>query len=135
VTENEARAIIYQAFVDDWGSLTEYAFDNEAFNPEGLEEWVRLTVRQSTGGQHTLGAPGGRRYRRRGLVFVQVFAPVDKGLQRFDELARAARDIFEGKTLSLVEFYDGNIREIGKDPNGPWFSGNVSVVFSFDETK
>lgn len=133
MTENEARAILYQEFLDNWNPLIPHTFDNEGFNADGIPEWVRLTVRHTPGGQHTLGALGHRRFRRRGLVIVQVFVPVDRGLLRCDELAAAARDIFEGKTLSGVMLHDGNYREVG--PDRQWFQGNITVDFSFDETK
>lgn len=133
MNENEARAILYQEFRDNWNPSIPYTFDNESFDADGVPEWVRLTVRHTPGGQHTLGAPGHRRFRRRGLVIVQVFVPVDRGLLRCDELAKAARDIFEGKTLSGVMLHDGNYREVG--PDRQWFQGNVTVDFSFDETK
>jgi hypothetical protein len=136
MTENEARAILYDAFRDTWPSsfpTVPYTLDNEQFISDGVAEWVSMVVRHGVAGQETLGAIGDRVYQRRGLVIVQLFVAVDRGLLRLDELGRAARDIFEGKTLSQVRCYNGQYRELGKE--GQWMRGNVSVAFSYDEHK
>jgi hypothetical protein len=136
MTRNQAREIMYQAFIDGWNPTAPkvpYTFDNEAFDAKGLPEYVHLFVRHGTGGQWTLGQKGNRVYRRRGAVVVELYSPVDQGLLRMDELATAARDIFEGENHSQVMFNDGNFLE-GK-PEGAWARGMVSIFFTYDETK
>lgn len=136
MTQNEARNNIHQAFVDNWNPsapVVPYCFDNENFDTKSLPEYVHLMVRQGTGGQWTLGKEGGRVYRRRGAVVIEVYSPVDRGLLRLDELTTAARDIFEGENHSQVMFNDGNI--FGLKPEGRWARGDVSVFFTYDETK
>lgn len=137
MTFNEAREILYGQFNTSWPSALSptipYSFDNEAFDPEGLSEYVTLRVRQSGGGQHTLGAIGGRRFRRRGTVLVQLHVAVDRGLQRMDAMAKAVLDILEAKTISQVSLYDGDYRELGSLDG--YARGLVSVAFDFDETK
>lgn len=134
MTENEARGILHMEFEEQWRvTNVPSTFDNEIFDSEGLPEWVRLAIRHVPGEQHTLGEEGGRRFRRRGLVVVELFVQPDRGLQRLDELATAARDIFEGKTLNQVMLHDGNIREAGTFSS--WYKGIVTVGFSYDETK
>lgn len=136
MTQNQAREIIYQAFVDGWNPSAPkvpFTFPNEQFDSKGLPEWVKVQVRHGIGGQWTLGPQGGRVYRRRGAVVVEVYAAVDRGLLRLDELTTAARDIFEGKNHSQVMFNDGQILE--RAPEGQWARGDVSVLFTYDETK
>jgi len=136
MTQDEARAIIHQAFVDNWSPTAPavpYTFDNRKFDSSNLLEWVSVSVRHGLGGQLTLGPEGGRVYRRRGAVVVEVYSPVDRGLLRLDELTTAARDIYEGKNLSQVMFNDGQILE--RKPDGKWARGDVSVFFTYDETK
>lgn len=136
MTANEAREIIYQAFVDSWNPKAPkvpVTFTNERFDSNKVPEFVRVSVRHGPGGQWTLGVEGGRVYRRRGAVVVQVYSSVDRGLLRMDELTTAARDIFEGKTIHQVMFNDGNIFEL--PPEGEWARGDVSVFFTYDETK
>jgi hypothetical protein len=136
-TSNESRAIVYSEFVTNWPSALSptvpHTFDNEAFDSDGLSEWVRLIVRQTGGGQYTLGAAGTRVFRRRAAVLVELYVAVDSGLQRMDELARAAREIFEAKTISQVAFYDGDYRELS--PLDGWMRGLVTVSFDYDEQK
>lgn len=136
MTENEVHRIIHQAFIDGWnptGPEVPFVFDNERFDAREPDEFVRVIVRPVPGGQTTLGPVGGRVYRRRGAVLIEVYSPVDRGLLRLDELTRAARDIYEGKTISLVMFNDGNT--VSLPPNGRWARGNVLVSFTYDETK
>lgn len=132
---NEAREILYAQFNTNW-SLTPpvpFAFDNEAFDSEGLDEFAILRVRQTGGGQHTLGESGNRVFRRRGTVSVQLHVAVDSGLQRMDAMAEAVLDILEAKTISQVSLYDGDYRELG--PLDGYARGLVSVAFDFDEIK
>jgi len=136
VTQNQARRIIHQAFIDEWdppAPAVPYSFDNERLETENLDAWVRLTIRNQVGGQWTLGPVGSRVYRRRGAVVVEVHSTVDRGLLRLDELTKAALDLYEGRNLEQVMFNDGTILELS--PNGRWARGNVVVNFTYDETK
>lgn len=136
MTANQARKIIYQEFLDEWdppSPAVPIVFDNELMDADETPEWVRLRVVHTPGGQHTLGAPGGRIYRRRGAVVIEIFSAVNQGLLRLDELGAAALSIFEGQTLSQVMFNDGMYRELPSD--GQWAKGEVSVLFTYDETK
>lgn len=136
MTENEARKIVYQSFVEGWNPVSPevpFAFDNEAFDARNLSEWVRVSMRASLGGQETLGPKGSRVYRRRGAVLIEVYSPVDRGLLRLDELTRAARDIYEGNNLDQVIFTDAVVT--GLPPSGQWARSTVLVSYYYDETK
>lgn len=136
MTPNEAREIIHQAFVDNWdpdAPEVPYIFDNEKFDSDELPEWVKVYVRNSPGGQITLGGKTNRVYRRRGAVLVEIHSPVDQGLLRLDELAKAALDIYEGENHSQVMFNNGSVTELPVE--GRWARNRVSVFFTYDETK
>jgi hypothetical protein len=136
MTRNEARSIIHQEFKDNWSvtPAVPYVFDNEDKDTDGLAEWIHVSVQHfPTGGQITLGALGNRIFRRRAVVRVQVYAAVDRGLLRLDELTTAVRDIFEAKTISQVMFHDSNIIENGREDN--WEKGTVNIFFTYDETR
>lgn len=136
MTRNQARERIYRAFVDNWNPSAPrvpFSFPNEDFNSSGLLEWVRVSMLHTEGGQWTLGRKENRVYRRRGAVFIEVYSPVDRGLLRLDELMQAARDIFEGENHEQVMFNDGQALELPVD--GQWARGDVSVFFTYDETK
>ena len=140
MTPNEAREIIYQYFVDNWAPpnpAVPYTFDSESYDATGKVEYVNPYVRQSGGGQQTLGPSGQREFRRRGFVLIRVFVLADRGLLRLDELGKTALDLYEGKTIDQVMFHDGQYRERPEEnkSDGTWLRGMVTVPFTYDETK
>jgi hypothetical protein len=133
---NDARQTVYSTFKTGWEAAypaVPYVFDNETKDTKGLDEWVRVIVRHTSGGQDSLGAVGNRRYERRGLVLIQLYAAVNRGLLRLDELANTALGLFEGKTIDQVFFYDARPQEAPKE--GQWARLNVIVEFTYDEIK
>jgi len=141
MTASEARVIVYNHFKDNWSppnpAVTNYVFDNEAFDPEGISEWLKVSMKGTGGGQETLGESGNRVFRRRAVLQIQIYTTVDQGLLRLDALAEAARDLFEAKTISLVMFnnstYLEDIEE--KETKGLWVKGLVQIFFSYDQIK
>jgi len=111
--------------------------DSDDEVPKGTESWARVTVVHNQGRQATLvGQTGNRRFRRFGLVTVQVFTPIDDGLTKNDILAKLAIDAFEGQTAGggdRVEFRNVRSNEVG--PDGTWFQTNVFAEFEYDEIK
>lgn len=136
-TSNEARQEIYSTLKTAWESAyptTPLVFANEAFDSEGVEEYGSVELRQTGSGQ-TLGAVGSRLFERRGLVFVQLYAAVNRGLARLDELSKTVLDTLEAKTLPVnnVFLYNGVFREL--PPSGPWVRGSVTIQVTYDEIK
>ena len=135
-TLTEATERIYQTFKTDWGVTSPLVFDNEkSVAPKPTDDWVRLSVRHNTSNQESLGGVGFRKFERGGSVFVQCFTPLDKGRAGADALAEAARNIFEGKTLSpeSIRFTNTIVQEIGEDDG--WYVVNVESLFTYTETK
>lgn len=137
-TSSQARQEVYETLKTVWEST--YAgmpivFANESFDSKGVAEYISVEVRQTGGGQDTLGAVGNRRFERRGLVFVQLYAAVNRGLARLDELSKTVLDTLEGKTLPVnnVFLYSGVFREL--PPEGAWIRGSVTVQITYDEIK
>lgn len=131
-TLNEAREAIYQRFVDNYVA-TVFTFENEDFDPPETA-WVRLSVRGNVGGgQETLGAPGGRKFRRRGIIVAQVYTPLNQGLQQGDQLGQSIRAIFEAEGFSDIDANDGLVRE--SPPRDDFFVHIVEVFFEYEETK
>jgi len=127
-----AREAIYQRFVDQWGGSSAFTFDNEQFDPPAGVPWVRVSVRHSFGAQETLGGAPNRRFSRGGLIFVQVFVPLDSGNKAADALAQSARAIFEGTHFATdVRCSDVTVREVG--PSEGWFQTNVECSFEYDQ--
>ena len=130
---SEATQTIDSTFSSGWGTETPFALGNEALDTKDLAEWVRLTILHRLGGQHTLGNIGGRVYRRRAVVVLQIFVPQNAGTARANALVEKFRGIFEGETINGVAFDDGNSEEIGPDER--WYQVNEEVSFNYDEIK
>jgi len=95
--------------------------------------WARITVRHNQGYQATLsGTIGSRRFRREGIVTVQIFTPFADGGVDNDALATIAQQAFEGEVTSpgRVIFRRVRINEVGQ--SGQWFQTNVLADFEYD---
>ena len=122
------REALYQAFYDGWADLTPLFFENEAHDEE-LDSWVRFFMRNTFASQDTLGKTGSRSFAREGVVFVQVFTPLNSGLAESDTYAEAAREILEGVTIGGVHCRGVLTNEIG--PTGKWFQVTVEAPFTY----
>ncbi len=134
-TFSEAREAIYKEFLAAWPGTTPLTFDNEKFTPPAESEWARLSVRHLTATQETLGSVGNRKFARFGLVFVQIFCPLNQGLTASDVLVIIAQSVFEGERITgtTIRFLDVNVQEQGRDNDS--FSIVVEANFEYDETK
>lgn len=133
VTQTEAREAIYLRWETQWVSTTPFLFQNEKFTADVDSPWARVSVSHEAGNQDTLGSVGGRKFLRRGRVFIQLYDSVDQGLRSLDVLSIQARDIFEGVTFSGIFFNNVDVREVGDD--GEWFQVIVDAPFDYSETK
>jgi len=130
-----ARETIYQAFVTGWGATTQITFANESFTPPVDASWVRLAVLHQTGNQETLGEVGNRRFRREGIISLQIFTPEgNTGLRAMDALVGTASPIFEGRTLTgPIWCTDANAYEVGISDG--YYQFNIDINFAYEETR
>lgn len=131
-TINDARKIVYNTFITEWGGETPFSFDNEKFNPPE-SSWVRVVIRNIDSNQETLGPKTKRKFLRRALVIIQIFVKPDIGTKEADRLAEKAKNIFEGERVGDLWFLETNIRETGTD--GEWYQLIVETIFNYEETK
>jgi len=103
--------------------------------PKDGISWARVQVRHNESNQVTLGEVAGRRFRRFGIVLVQIFTPFGDGLDAADAFAKVANDAFEGEETSPDEVIFRNVRvnEIGQ--SGDWFQTDVLADFEWDQVK
>ena len=94
-----ATEAIYQHFVTQWASATPIVFGNEAAS-EPAAPFVRVSMRENTSEQLTIGTTGNRIFERHASVYVQIFAPADAGEGPLLTLMQAARNVFEGVSVS-----------------------------------
>ncbi len=144
VTLAAARDEILLHFTTKWDAGTPpiplLLYDDKHRDLPTDAPYARITIKHNVFPQVTIGAPvaqggNGVRFRRFGLVTVQVFELSGDGLTSSDILVDLALDAFEGEKTGLdrVEFRNARANEIGQD--GPWFQTNVIAEFTYDRVK
>ena len=116
------------------------ALENQAFDTDIDEPWVRLSVRHFDAEQETLGRKGNRQFLRPGSVIVQVFVPYGLGVHRAQEIAQQVRDLYEGEALPVIgsdterlRFFAGSTIEVGQADG--YYQVNVNIPFDYNEKK
>jgi len=111
-------------------------YDNmEGQRPTDPEIWGRATIQHGFGNVTTINAPGSnaRVNRRRGDMYVQIFAPAGSGTFEIGALADALASAYESVPVSFpVRITDTNVNEIGVDDAGAYYQLNLVVGFSYD---
>lgn len=100
---------------------------------DGTVSYARLSIRETIGGQETLGPPGARRYKRNGVTELYIYAVANFGTLKADELVALFRGSFEGVSFGGLSFTDCNVVDLGVE--GVWWRVNALARFWFDETK
>jgi hypothetical protein len=108
--------------------------------PAQTKPWARVVLQHTSGGQYSLGTPGNRLWEHEGLVVVQIYVPVGRGLATARQLCMIAKNAFEGTSSpSGVWFRNCHFQEIGQDPENPemkaWDQSNVLCQFVYDEQR
>lgn len=97
--------------------------------PDPPALWARVHVRHFQGERASLGA--NNRFRRNGRVYVQVFLPVEKGMETLDQAGQALMEAFEDAGgIDNIWFRDSSVREVGSD--GTYYQVNVETDFTWD---
>jgi hypothetical protein len=135
-TQAEAREAIYEHFAAGWTAASRserYCLENESFVPTPGTAWLRLAVRNVSGAQDSLGGVGERNFERIGIIFAQVFVPLNTGRSAADNVVQALRDILEGVRLSGTDLwtYESVAREAG--PTDGWDMTVLETNFRYVE--
>ena len=140
----EARDEILLHFTMAWDAGTPpiptLFYDDKHKDPPDDASYARITLKHNLFRQVTVGGKisqggSGQRFRRFGIVTVQVFTISGDGLASSDTLIQLALDAFEGENTGSdrIEFRNARANEIGQD--GPWFQVNVIAEFDYDRVK
>lgn len=99
------------------------------------EPWGAVRLENSISTAQSLRGEGGlRRFRRVGLLFVELYIPAGNGLSLADQMVKVVLDSIEGQTTANgVYFRNTQVREEGV--SGPWFLTVITVEFEYDEVK
>lgn len=133
---DEALEIVKDALATSTPVVSEVVYtDTPDDVPTTKVFWARVTMRHQEAEVTSLsGGIGQQRYTRTGNVFVQLFAPDGEGQEDMDAVAQHLLDALEGKTTAGgMIFRAVRYNEVGSD--GPWFQGNVSAEFEYDQVK
>ncbi len=143
-TTTEARDEILAHFTTAWDAGTPpiplLLYSDKHTDLPDNAPYARITVLHNIFEQATVGGKlstggGGMRFRRFGIVTVQIFTVSGDGLTDSDPLVDLALDAFEGESTGSdrVEFRNARVNEIGQD--GPWHQTNVTAEFNYDRIK
>lgn len=145
MTRKEAKKAILTKFITEFNESTPVALTNQndfklctspltnTTKPTDAP-WIRFMIMNNSTPRQTIGPPGGRRFRRLGLVTSQVFVPEGVGTSSGDTLCEEIVNIFEGVRSGEISFERGYYEEIGNTDSG-LFQYNVIIPYWFDETK
>ena len=131
----EADAAIKNYFATQWNNATEVAYDDVKFDVPQGQTWARLNIQFADGSQASTGSPGSNKFRKEGIVTVQVFAPEGGASVSTLTTVNQVMNIFEAKArINGILFK--NVRAISDGNDGAgWHQVNVKADFEFDTIK
>lgn len=121
----DQKIAIETLFETEWDDETLVIYENVEFSG-GVEEWVRLSIKNSDAFQASLGKDN-HSYRYVGVVFVQIFTKPNIGARRAMELADKVSSIFKSKTVSGITFKVPLAKPVVSFQE--WYQINVTVEF------
>jgi hypothetical protein len=125
-------------FTAAWASAGPVDYPNTAFTrPAAGSVWARLIIEHNAGSQRTLGGSNGRpRFGKVGVVAVEIFTPLGRGVKAGYDYAETVLNAYEGKrTSSDVWFRNAHIIDgalAGGDDKGWWVT---TFMAEFDYEK
>lgn len=114
---DEVENALYEHFINEWrvgtDPRTPVARENKTFK-ETSEAYVRISMELFRSRQETLGQAPDRKFQRWIAFYMELHVPIDTGTKERGTLQQAAVDIFEGRTVAGVIFYEVTPRNTGK---------------------
>lgn len=146
MNRKEAAIAIVNEFISNFNETTAVSFDNQntfryctspltnTTKPSN-SPWVIFNVEGNKTIKATLGTEGHRRFRRAGFIASSVLVPEGGGTSDGLDLCEEIISIFEGKRIaSDIVFTYGDYFPI-RNTNDGWYQFNITVYFTFDESK
>jgi len=146
-TPLEAREAVLLRWVDEWvddngEERTITVFDNEglATISDEVTAYAYVQIRELDSDQLTFGPPGGRMFRRRDLVYIEIGTPsnagrgdTDAGAAGDSTLGQLARAVYEGVRFDNVVGLAGRVRP--GDVRGRWAITSIEIPITYNEIK
>jgi len=136
-TYKEAQDLIFAALRDAWvGSgetISRVAWPDRKFKPPSAANWMRVEYDIISGNQSGFGTSN-KKFRRDGLLSIQLFTPLSGGSTSPTNLAKIVADAFEGVRLGGIWFRTiSGPTPVGQ--SGGFRQTNIAVAFEYDEVK
>jgi hypothetical protein len=138
-TVEEVRTDVIALFRTAWlangtSAPVPIVYDNDANSakPEGEDAdgralpWCRISIRNLSEDQDTLGAPGARRFLNEGLITVEIYTASGDGYTLGGVLARVAKLAFRGNSLASGAWFT-QVTSTEKGLDGPWSRIDVTA--------
>lgn len=143
---NTIKETIITEFFNNWTGTdknTHVRYSNLIFQPPEDEAWASIDVRWMPTRKKTISSNDC--VRRKGLIVIDLYAPVDSGTDELGTLGDEAIGIFENNKLTVtadaigtgIQCFSADIRHIGvpniqgTDPQ--WYKFSIRIKFYRDE--
>lgn len=105
-------------------------YDNEQKDKPENKLWARLNILPGQSIQVEIGKS--ERFRTPGVMIVQLFLPIGKGMRDLHKMADKIKTAFRAVTVTGVVFRTPSEENVGR--TGSWWQMNVSIPFYADDT-
>jgi hypothetical protein len=132
MTQEEIHNIIrtrFKTLIADVHTLTTQYDNEELSNPDNIL-WCRLTIKEGSTSQTSIGSPGSNIFRVVGIIYAQLFCPIGDGDKDILAMADNIADAFRGVSISGVLFKSPSVRSLGR--LGSEWQVNVECPFQSD---
>ena len=128
---------VVEGVLQAWGKATIVEMYNDtATPPKDLVPWVAAQFPGGTEEQKSIGAPGSNTFRESGTIFIHYVVPSGTGIRTSFLAAEELRDLFRGKIISGVNFYQADPPSTEKGATilvgGNWYGVSFAVDYDFD---
>lgn len=131
MTYNSQRNAIQSRFSTQWKAAypaIPIVFDNLRAD-KASDGYAALHILNGQSFLRGLGAQ--RLFRYAGVISVDLFAPIEKGMRQLDEYTDTVDGIFRAQSFGGILCRSGTRRDLGKDEN--FWRVNISYPFTRDE--
>ena len=114
--------------------LPDVLYDNKEKSPRDTEaSWIRVNLMFTFGEQETLGGSGNRRFLKNGILSIQIFTPLGKGMQLSDYLSDQIIKFLEGGETATNKIPFNNVSPPNDFGNmGVWNQVAINSAFFYE---
>ena len=143
---NSIRHAIEQRFRDNWTGTdidSGVRYSNDIFDPPKATSWAAIDVRWLPTIKTSISSA--IQVRRKGMLIIDIFSPIDKGTSAISVLGDEAITIFENAQFAVtgdaigtfVQMGSADIRHIGvpniQGTDPMWYKFSIRIIFYRDE--